>query len=171
MKLSRWIHYVLLIVFVMGALYVVTQFYGSPRSHAVPGATAPTFSSLNLEGEGIDLANYEGKGVILNFWASWCDPCVNELPLLNEAYKITGVEILAINVGENKETIQKFVDRYELEFPIVLDSGLKIKEKYQVVGMPLTVLIDADGTVLERHEGELTEMEDILYLMDRIKND
>lgn len=79
--------------------------------------------------------------------------------------------MLAINVGENKETIQRFVDRYELEFPVVLDSDLKIKQKYQVVGMPLTVVVDADGTVLERHEGELTEMEDILYLMDQIKGD
>lgn len=153
MKIRRWIHYVLLIVFVMGAVYSVSHFYVSPRSHAVPGASAPAFSSLNLEGEEIDLTNYEGKGVILNFWASWCNPCVNELPLLNEAYRLTGVEMLAINVGENKETIQRFVDRYELEFPVVLDSDLKIKQKYQVVGMPLTVVVDADGTVLERHEG------------------
>lgn len=105
------------------------------------------------------------------FWASWCNPCVNELPLLNEAYKLSDVEMLAINVGENKETAQKFVDRYELEFPIVLDSDLNIKQNYQVVGMPLTVLIDEDGTMVERHEGELTEMEDILNFMARIKRD
>ncbi|MGG3280952.1 redoxin domain-containing protein [Paenibacillus solani] len=171
MNIRKWIQYVLLFAIVAGGVYAVTQFYGSPRDQAVPGQSAPTFSASGLKGEEISLANYKGRGVILNFWASWCNPCVNELPLLNEAYKLSGVEMLAINVGENKETVQKFVDRYEIEFPIVLDSDLNIKQKYQVVGMPLTVLIDKDGTIVERHEGEMTEMDDILNFMARIKQD
>lgn len=171
MVIRRWIQYGLLSVFVTGGLYAVIQFNSSPKDIAAPGEAAPPFSSFNLEGKEIRLTDYEGRGVILNFWASWCNPCINELPLLNEAYKLAGVEMLAVNVGENKETVQKFVDRYELEFPIVLDNELRIQHKYRVVGMPLTVLIDKDGNILERHEGELTEMEDILRLMDQIKRD
>lgn len=135
------------------------------------GEAAPLFTLRDLYGEEIQLADYRGKGVLLNFWASWCNPCVNELPLLNEAYKLTGVKMLAINVGENAETVQKFVDRYELKFPVVLDSEMKIKQQYRVVGMPLTVLINAEGDLIERHEGELTEMADILNLMGRINHE
>lgn len=170
--IRRMIQYMLLIVVLAGGVYAVSRFLEAPHEvPAIPGKAAPKFSAMDLEGTEIRLADHKGKGVVLNFWASWCNPCVNELPLLNEAHKLTGVDMLAINVGERKETVQHFVDRYDLEFPIILDSDLNIKQKYQLVGMPLTVIIDADGTLVERHEGELTEMGDILSLMNRIRRD
>ena len=169
--IRRIIHYMLLVVILLGGVYAVFRFQDAPRSHAGVGDIALPFSTMDLEGKQVRLTDYKGKGVLINFWASWCNPCVNELPLLNEAYKIAGVEMLAINVGEKTGRVQKFVERYELEFPIVLDSDLKIKQTYQVVGMPLTLLIDEDGTIIDRHEGELTEMEDILNLMERIKQE
>lgn len=167
--IRRIIHYMLLVVILLGGVYAVFRFQDAPRSHAGVGDTAPPFSSMDIEGKQTQLTDYKGKGVLINFWASWCNPCVNELPLLNEAYKLTGVEMLAINVGEKTEAVQKFVERYELEFPILLDEDLKIKQAYQVVGLPLTLLIDEEGTIMARHEGELTEIEDILNLMERIK--
>jgi len=167
--IRRMIHYMLLVAVLTGGVYAVSRFLEDPQVLAIPGEAAPKFSAMDLKGTEIRLADYKGKGVVLNFWASWCNPCVNELPLLNEAYKLTGVDMLAINVGEHKETVQHFVDRYELEFPIVLDSNLNIKQKYHLVGMPLTIIIDEDGTLVERHEGELTEMEDILSLVNQIR--
>lgn len=169
--IRRIIQYMLLVVILLGGVYAIFRFQDAPRSHAGVGDIAPPFSSMDLEGKQVRLKDYKGKGVLINFWASWCNPCVNELPLLNEAYKLAGVDMLAINVGEKSGAVQKFVERYELEFPIVMDSDLKIKQAYQVVGMPLTLLIDEEGTIIDRHEGELTEMEDILKLMNRIKQE
>lgn len=171
MASRRLLQYALLLVVIAGAVYAATSFRAESREYAVVGEAAPSFTLTDLQGNEVQLADYKGKGVMLNFWASWCNPCVNELPLLNEAYKLTGVEMLAINVGESKETAQKFAERYELAFPIVLDSELKIKQQYRAVGLPLTVLIDEEGTLMERHEGELTEMADILHMMERIKHD
>ncbi|CAM3684035.1 redoxin domain-containing protein [Paenibacillus lactis] len=169
--IRRMIQFMLLMVVLIGGVYAVSRFLGDPQVLAIPGEAAPEFSAVDLEGTEIRLADYKGKGVVLNFWTSWCNPCVNELPLLNEAHKLTGVDMLAINVGEGKETVQHFADRYDLEFPIVLDSEMNIKQRYQLVGMPLTIIIDEDGTLVERHEGELTEMEDIIFLMNRIRQD
>ncbi|GIQ65959.1 thiol-disulfide oxidoreductase ResA [Paenibacillus cisolokensis] len=171
MTIRKSIQYVIVLALVAGGIYALTQHDAAPRDKAVLGEAAPLFTLRDLYGEEIQLADYRGKGVLLNFWASWCNPCVNELPLLNEAYKLTGVKMLAINVGENAETVQKFVDRYELKFPVVLDSEMRIKQQYRVVGMPLTVLINAEGDLIERHEGELTEMADILNLMGRINHE
>lgn len=171
MKLRRSIQYMLLLVCIAGIAFVWTQADAHSGHKAVPGKAAPLFTLMDLQGEQIELANYKGKGVLLNFWASWCNPCVNELPLFNEAYKLTGVEMLAINVGEKAETVQKFADRYELAFPIALDVDMQVKQRYGVVGLPLTVLVDEHGNLLERHEGELTEMADILQLMKRIQPD
>jgi len=168
MTIRRAIQYVLLLILAAGAGFAVIQLQTAPRDKAVVGEAAPLFTIMDLHGQEIRLADYKGKGVLVNFWASWCNPCVNELPLLNEAYKLTGMNMLAINVGEDAETVRKFVDRYELAFPIALDADKKIKQQYLAVGLPLTLLINAEGELVERHEGELTEMADILNLMKKI---
>ncbi|WP_028545574.1 redoxin domain-containing protein [Paenibacillus taiwanensis] len=167
---SKLIQYILLLVLIGAGVYTLVK--GEvPRDKAVLGQAAPLFTLADLQGDTVPLSRYEGKGVLLNFWASWCNPCVNELPLLNEAYKLTGVDVLAINVGEKAETVQQFVDRYELAFPVVLDADKKIKKQYLAVGLPLTIVINAKGEIIERHEGELTEMADILNLMRKISHD
>ncbi|WP_152392691.1 redoxin domain-containing protein [Paenibacillus guangzhouensis] len=170
MMIRRAIQIVLLLVLAAGAGYAVIQLQSAPHDKAVVGEAAPLFIIKDLQGQEIRLADYKGKGVLINFWASWCNPCVNELPLLNEAYKLTGVPMLAINVGEDAETVQKFVDRYELAFPIALDADNQIKQQYRAVGLPLTLLINAEGELVDRHEGELTEMIDILNLMEKISS-
>lgn len=167
-KTSKAITLLLALLLAAAAVYSILQFRSDSTDYAVIGEQAPSFKLANLQGETVDLADYEGKGVLLNFWASWCNPCVNELPLINEAYKLSGVDVLAINVGENAETAQRFAERYELAFPIVLDEEMDIKRQYRVSGLPLTVLINSDGELVERHEGELTEMADILALLGKI---
>ncbi|MCG7407016.1 redoxin domain-containing protein [Paenibacillus sp. ACRRX] len=170
MTIRKLIPYFLLLVLVGGGVYTLIE-ADVPRDKAVLGQAAPLFSLKDLQGDNIELSSYKGKGVLLNFWASWCNPCVNELPLLNEAYKLTGVDVLAVNVGEKAETVQQFVDRYELGFPVVLDASRKIKKQYLAIGLPLTLVINAKGELIERHEGELTEMVDILNLMRKISDD
>ncbi|WP_028562326.1 redoxin domain-containing protein [Paenibacillus pinihumi] len=165
----RWLQVVLLLALAAGVVYAVAQTGFEPRSRALPGDAAPPFELTDLSGDKLKLSDLKGQGVLLNFWASWCNPCVNELPLLNEAYKLTGVPVLAINVGEKEEAVRKFAERYELAFPVLLDREMKIKQQYRVAGMPLTLLVDAQGKLVARHEGELTEMSEIIGMMEQIK--
>lgn len=162
---------VLILMLVVGIGYAVVQAMTEQRVSVSVGDPAPDFTLRDMSGQEIRLADYKGKGVLLNLWASWCNPCVNELPLLNEAYKLRNVEMVAVNLGEDEETVRKFADRYELEFPILLDDKGEMMEQYRAVGLPLTVLIDERGNIMERHEGELSEMSDILRLMERIDVD
>lgn len=171
MKSKKVVQYALLLVIAAGVIYTLLPFKEKPQARAVVGEAAPAFTLNNLQGEPVHLADYKGRGVLINFWASWCNPCVNELPLLNEAYKLSGIDVLAVNVGEKGETAQAFVDRYELAFPVVLDEEMEVKRHYRVVGMPLTLLVDRDGELIARHEGELTEMSDILDLMNQLKSE
>ncbi|WP_261800077.1 redoxin domain-containing protein [Paenibacillus sp. PAMC21692] len=166
-----WFQAMLVAGVVALAVYVVLQTNAEPLSKAADGDTAPSFQLNQLAGGQLKLSDYEGKGVVLNFWASWCNPCVNELPLLNEAYKLAGIDMIAINVGEEEETVKKFVDRYELAFPIALDREQDVKRQYRAAGLPLTVVIDEQGNIMKRHEGELTEMSDILALMGEISDE
>ncbi|MFF2479647.1 redoxin domain-containing protein [Paenibacillus sp. NPDC058071] len=169
MAVRKMILLLILIVLLTGAAFAILDFDPPPEQSAVPGDSAPPFATIDLREAPVSLADYKGKGVLLNFWASWCNPCVNELPLLNEAYKLTGIEMLAINVGEKPEVVQKFVDRYGLAFPIAMDMKMAIKQQYRVVGLPLTVLVNKDGKIVARHEGELTDMVDIIALMNQTK--
>jgi peroxiredoxin len=161
----------LLIIMAAAVIYAVTQSRAAPGGGAAIGDLAPAFELDGMDGTGIASTDFEGKGVVLNFWASWCNPCVNELPLLNEAYKLAGIDMIAINVGEDEETARKFAKRYDLLFPIAMDRELQVKKQYRAVGLPLTIVIDAEGRILERHEGELTDMSDILSLMGQIRHE
>lgn len=169
MRKQKILQYVIIFILIAGVGYTVLQSMSSSQEQAVLGEKAPSFSLQGLDGEQIRLSDYKGKGVLLNFWATWCTPCVNELPLLNEAYKLTGVDMIAINVGEQQDKIEKFVERYDLVFPIALDTDMAIKQKYAVVGQPVSFLIDAEGKLIARHEGELTEMADIIDMMNQIR--
>jgi peroxiredoxin len=166
-----WFQAVLLAAAAALVIFVVAQANSAPQSNAAVGDKAPSFQLNQLAGGQLQLSDYKGKGVVLNFWASWCNPCVNELPLLNEAYKLAGIDMVAINVGEDEKKIQKFVDRYELAFPIAMDREQDVKQRYRVAGLPLTVAIDDQGKLIDRHEGELSEMSDIFALMGKINNE
>lgn len=168
LSLHKWIQYTVVIIAAAGITYTLVQALTDPRTSVTVGEAAPLFELGDSEGETIHLQQYRGQGVMLNFWASWCTACVNELPLLNEAYKLKDTEVMAINIGEDEETVRKFADRYDLSFPILLDSDMEVKKQYQITGLPLTLLIDENGIILERHEGEFTEMSEILEMMEKI---
>lgn len=124
------------------------------------GDLAPNFVLKDLEGNEVELEQLKGKGILLNFWATFCPPCREEMPYMEnsyEKYKGEGIEILAVNFDEDPIVIEKFVDHYELSYPILLDSGLSITHLYGVRELPATFLIDEDGFVIERRLGALTE--------------
>lgn len=123
------------------------------------GSTAPEFTLKDLAGIERTLSNYQGKGIVLNFWATYCPPCKKEMPYLEEAYKQykdKGIEILAVNVGEPTRLANQFVKNRDLTLPILLDRNQVVADAYQVINLPTTFFIDEHGEIVERVSGELT---------------
>lgn len=135
------------------------------------GKKVPDFSLVDLNGEQHKLSDYKGKGVFLNFWATYCGPCEREMPFMNSQYlqyKDKDVTVLAVNIGESDLAVKKYTERLKLEFPILLDSEGEVNSTYGVVNLPATYLIDKDGKLVKVHTGQLRE-EDVKDFMEQIK--
>jgi thiol-disulfide isomerase/thioredoxin len=115
------------------------------------------------QGQRLDLGSLRGRPLLINFWATWCPPCVEELPLLNAFYRqnsAKGWQIVGIAV-DRLAPVQAFLQRLPLDFPVVLSGmdGLNLSKQFgnQVGGLPFTVLVGADGVILNRKIGKLSE--------------
>ena len=117
---------------------------------------APDFTLKNLEGSNLRLEEYRGQVVLINFWASWCGPCRQEMPLLDRLhhrYEDTGFAVLGVNVEGEIEPAQDIVDKTNVTFPILIDDGQKVSEMYDLQAMPSTVVVDRDGLIRYIHLG------------------
>ena len=120
-----------------------------------PG-NAPDFNLPLLSGENRSLSSYRGRVIMLNFWATWCPPCVQEMPSMENLYrrfKDQGLEILAVNVGENQSTVQNFINRYRFTYPIPMDRNSRISRQYGLRYFPTTYIIDRSGQVISMTVG------------------
>jgi peroxiredoxin len=121
------------------------------------GLEAPAFKLPSLGGSGeVDLADLRGQVVLLNFWATWCKPCEEEMPSMNRLYRDLhgdGFEMLAISVDEKPEVVAKFRERLGLSFPILLDPDQFVTNQYQTAGFPESILLDVQGRIIERYVG------------------
>ncbi|MBV9503571.1 MAG: TlpA family protein disulfide reductase [Acidobacteriia bacterium] len=139
------------IVVLAGLLVYVI--YGSIHEHVVvAGDKAPDFAITADGGRPVSLPNFGGKLLVLNFWASWCQPCLEETPSLSEfaeQYKNKGVVVLAVSVDKDPAAYQKFVERFRPAFLTARDS--KIHEEYGTFIYPETYIIDAGGHVLQKY--------------------
>lgn len=131
---------------------------------------APDFALLDTEGRTHRLSDYRGKPVIINFWTTWCPPCREEIPSMNRAWHILekeGIAMLAINMGEDEDTIFIFTADYPADFPILMDQSGEVIEEWPVKGLPTTYVIAPDGTIAYRAIGS-REWDDG-QLLDRIR--
>ena len=121
------------------------------RRPAEPSA-APDFTLLTLEGRPVRLREFRGKLVLVNFWATWCAPCLHEMPSMEQLYqtfKQTKFVLLAVSMDHQGEGIARpFVDKLKLTFPVLLDSTLEVSRQYSVRGLPTTYLIDPEGLLI-----------------------
>jgi cytochrome c biogenesis protein CcmG/thiol:disulfide interchange protein DsbE len=130
----------------------------------VVGSRAPNFTAPYLEDPGsFELASLQGKPVLLNFWASWCEPCEDEAPLLEEAYNRyrDDVEFVGIDIRDARDDAIAFVEDYGLTYPQVRDEVLRVYGRYGLLGQPESFFIDHNGIVVQHVKGPLRES--VLY--------
>lgn len=115
------------------------------------GDTAPDFELPSLEGQSISLSSLQGKPVLLNFWATWCPPCREEMPYLqniHQKWSGMGLKILAIDVGESSSTAREFIEERAFTFMVLLDTDQRVAlEKYNVRNIPTSYFIDKNGKI------------------------
>ena len=112
---------------------------------------APDFTLDDLNGEPHSLADYRGRVVILNFWATWCPPCRREMPSMERAWqqlKKQDVVMLAVDVGEDVDTVFTFLADYPVSFPLLLDQEAEVVRKFPVRGLPTSYVIDPSGRLV-----------------------
>jgi peroxiredoxin len=120
------------------------------------GSVAPEFELKNADGEIVRLSDFKGNLVFLNFWATWCEPCIRELPammVMNETFAGRPFKMLGISVDTNWDDVRSYLDEHGFELSTVLDPGQRVKQDYRVTGFPETFLIDSNGTVLKKYIG------------------
>ena len=138
-------------------LITATCFLVSSNAMAVePDQDVPDFTLKAFTGENIRLEELRGQVVLINFWASWCGPCRQEMPILqkiHERYEPLGFTVLGVNVDEEPAKATRIIERLDLDFPLLLDSNQQVSEAYDVNAMPFTVLVDRSGVVRYVHRG------------------
>ncbi len=128
---------------------------------AAKGFLAPNFTIMDLEGNKVNLADSKGKPVFINFWASWCDPCREEMPYIQDAYEKYNqeIEFLMINVIETDTLtkMEEFVEEFELTFPVLLDKKDAVSNLYRVNGYPTSFFINEQGVITEKVLGGMSK--------------
>lgn len=148
---------IVLIVILVGILILLqtkdTFYHLSDGPRLAKGRPAPNFSLPGLDGQMVILTDYRGKVVLLNIWATWCPPCLEEMPSMEKLYqelKGEGFEILAVSIDESgAQDVRPFMKKHKLSFPALTDPENTIKRLYQTTGVPESFVIDKDGTLLE----------------------
>ncbi len=142
-------------IILLGA--VLSIFMGSSlASSDLTGRTAPDFVLKSATGENLRLSEYRGDVVMINFWATWCGPCRQEMPLLDELYgryQRVGFSLLGVNIDDDSRRAMAMVNELGVNFPVLFDEEKKVSKLYEVEAMPLTILLDREGTVRYVHHG------------------
>ena len=120
------------------------------------GQAAPDFVLKSSSGENLRLSEYRGDVVMINFWATWCGPCRQEMPLLDDLYARygrVGFNLLGVNIDDDARRAMQMIDELGVNFPVLFDDTKAVSKLYQVEAMPVTVLVDRSGTVRHVHHG------------------
>lgn len=120
------------------------------------GKNAPDFALPDLKGKMVKLSDYRGKVVFVNFWATWCKPCEEEMPSMQRMYEVLkkqyqNFELLAVSIDSKEpDAVEAFAKKYEVTFPVLHDKKGKIKEMYKTTGVPETFIVDQNGVIAEK---------------------
>lgn len=142
---KQWIRIIAL------GLFCGTGFLMSPFSWGEPNLQkAPSFELLNPEGETVHFEDFAGKVMYLDFWGTWCPPCIEETPHLNavyQAYKEKGFVVVGIALGDSKYSVQRYVKKMNVLYPVVLGDDKVIRDYRGIIFLPTAFLIDREGYI------------------------
>ena len=151
----------LLCVFLTTAFLLAACDSGAPAVQLNAGQAAPAFRTVSLAGTPVDFpAAFAGKPLVIRFWADWCKYCEGEMKAIDNVYRRyhdKGLEVLAVNAGQDARTVDAFMRRIGVSYPASLDENSAIARSYGVVGLPTTFFVDARGTVRGKVVGEADE--------------
>jgi peroxiredoxin len=137
----------------MAAIVATTTAFAAAGDAAGP---APAFALTNLAGQSDALSQYKGQVVMVNFWATWCGPCQQEMPLLDQMYKKykpAGFTLIGVNVDKEAPAVKELLARKPVSFPVLLDPANQVSKAYHVDEMPSSVIIDRKGQIRYIHRG------------------
>jgi peroxiredoxin len=143
----------------------------SLASSDLTGQAAPDFALKSNSGDNVRLSEYRGDVVMVNFWATWCGPCRQEMPLLDELYsryERVGFSLLGVNIDDDSRKAMNMVSELGVSFPVLFDARKEVSRLYKVEAMPVTVLIDREGTIRYVHHGYKPGYED--KYLDQIRS-
>ncbi len=146
MKIKKSIFALLISVFAATSL----------ASSGLEGQVAPDFALKSATGENLRLSEFRGDVVMINFWATWCGPCRQEMPLLDELYsryQRVGFNLLGVNIDDDSRRAMQMVEELGVTFPVLFDARKEVSKLYEVEAMPVTVIVDRQGTVRYVHHG------------------
>ena len=160
-----------ILVMILTSGLLITGCAGGSEPTATVGKAAPDFELQNLDGQSISLSDLKGKPVLINFWATWCGPCVSEMPYLQEIHDEwsgKGLVVLAINIGDSSSEAEQFLQNHNLSLPVLLDTGKVVAQRYNIRGIPTTFFIDKDGIIQEKIIGAFPNKEAIENRLSKI---
>ncbi len=139
---------------VLQALTIITRPGQSPQAG---GGTAPAFTLTSTDGSKVSLADFAGKPVVINFWATYCPPCKAEMPLLLKDVGQSGAHLVLIDEGEGVDAARSFLSGLGINEPALLDPDMKVGRAYGMTALPMTVFVRANGTIDRRQVGQIDE--------------
>lgn len=157
---NRIVQIMVIVILLVGVGFVLFNHLSSSKELIREGSKAPVFSLDTMNGDNISLDDLKGKGVLINFWATYCTYCLDEMPAIEkqyQKYKDQGIEVLGVNIGENLATVTGYVRRLNVTFPILLDESSEVSKMYQVGPLPQSVFVAPDGTIQHIYIGEMKE--------------
>lgn len=140
----------------LAAVYQLRR--GSPRRRgtASQNVLAPDFTLNTIDGKPLRLSDYRGKVALLDFWATWCDPCREETPHfveLQKKYGDRGLQIIGVSMDDGPEPVRTFYQQFQMNYPVVMGTAATGEAYGGVLGLPIAFLIDRDGRILSKHMG------------------
>jgi thiol-disulfide isomerase/thioredoxin len=138
-------------------LLLFASWEGSAAQAMGVGDTAPDFAGTDLQGRPFSLSGQRGKVVLLNFWATWCAPCREEMPAFSKwqrSYGARGLAIVGVSMDDELESVKQALAQRPVSYPVVMGDAKLGERMGGVLGLPLSYLLDADGRVVARYQGE-----------------